>query len=504
MDKGNDSVITEFILQGFTDNPKMQLVLFFIFLLIYLIAVLGNIGMILLICTNTQLHKPMYYFLGNLSFVDLCCSSTVAPRMLIDLLSETKIISYNACATQLFFYVFFVDVECVLLAVMAYDRYVAICNPLLYSSIMSKTLCQQLIAFAYCIGLMDTIVYTSSTFLLTFCRSNLINHFFCDMPPLFVLSCSDTSVNEEMIEENHTKMTEFILVGLVNSPKMELLSFIVILIIYLITLTGNLGMIILIRISSQLQSPMYFFLSHLSFLDFGYSSAIAPKMLANILADEKSISYANCAAQMYFFIFCASTECILLAVMAYDRYVAICNPLLYVVTMSPKVCTVMVAGSYLIGLVNAVTQTASTFQLSFCDSHVINHFFCDVPPLLSLSCTDTSINEMVLFVFATILGIFTSTEIMVSYAFILTAILRINSSEGKQKAFSTCASHLAAVIIFYGTTVFMYLRPSSNYVLDQDKWASVFYTIMIPMLNPLIYSLRNKEVKNALRRLLNK
>ncbi|XP_070607275.1 olfactory receptor 5AR1-like [Erythrolamprus reginae] len=303
-----------------------------------------------------------------------------------------------------------------------------------------------------------------------------------------------------MIEENHTEMTEFVFVGLVASPKMELLSFIVILIIYLITLTGNLGMIILIRVSSQLQSPMYFFLSHLSFLDFGYSSAVTPKMLANILVDKKSISYANCAAQMYVFIFCASTECILLAAMAYDRYVAICNPLLYVVTMSPKVCTMMVVGSYLIGLVNAVTQTASTFQLSFCGSNVINHFFCDVPPVLSLSCTDTSVNEMVLFIFATILGIFTSTEIMVSYAFILTAILRINSSEGKQKAFSTCASHLVAVTIFYGTTVFMYLRPSSSYVLDQDKWASVFYTIVIPMLNPLIYSLRNKEVKNALRK----
>lgn len=303
-----------------------------------------------------------------------------------------------------------------------------------------------------------------------------------------------------MVEENHTKITEFVFVGLVDSPNMELLSFIVILIIYLITVTGNLGMIILIRISSQLQSPMYFFLSYLSFLDFGYSSAIAPKMLANILADKKSISYANCAAQMYFFIFCASTECILLAAMAYDRYVAICNPLLYMVTMSPKVCTVMVVGSYLIGLMNAVTQTASTFQLSFCGSNIINHFFCDVPPLLSLSCTDTSINEMMLFVFATILGIFTSTEIVVSYAFILTAILRINSSEGKQKAFSTCASHLAAVTIFYGTTIFMYLRPSSSYVLDQDKWASIFYTIVIPMLNPLIYSLRNREVKNALRR----
>ncbi|XP_063145122.1 olfactory receptor 5AR1-like [Candoia aspera] len=309
---------------------------------------------------------------------------------------------------------------------------------------------------------------------------------------------------KKMVEENHTKVTEFVFVGLVDSPKMKPLCFIVILIIYLITLTGNLGMIILIRISSHLQSPMYFFLSHLSFLDFGYSSAIAPKMLVNLLAEKKSISYTHCAAQMFFFIFCASTECILLAAMAYDRYVAICNPLLYVVTMSPKVCSVMVAGSYLIGLVNAVTQTASTFQLSFCGSNVINHFFCDVPPLLSLSCTDTSINEMVLFIFATILGIFTSTEIVVSYAFILSAILRINSAEGKEKAFATCASHLAAVTIFYGTTVFMYLRPSSSYVLDQDKWASIFYTIVIPMLNPLIYSLRNKEVKNALWKILKK
>uniref|UniRef100_A0A8D2LRQ1 Olfactory receptor n=1 Tax=Varanus komodoensis TaxID=61221 RepID=A0A8D2LRQ1_VARKO len=304
-----------------------------------------------------------------------------------------------------------------------------------------------------------------------------------------------------MAEEHHTKVAEFVLLGLVDSPRMKPFCFVVVLTMYLITLIGNLGMIVLIRINPQLQKPMYFFLSHLSFLDFGYSSAIAPKMLEHFLVENKTISYIDCATQMYFFVFCASTECILLAAMAYDRYVAICNPLHYTVTMSPKICSLMVAGCYFVGFINALTQTISTFMLSFCGSHVVNHFFCDVPPLLALSCTDTGINEMVLFAFATILGIFTSAEIVVSYTYILSAIMRIHSPEGKQKAFSTCASHLLTVAIFYGTTVFMYLRPSSTYSMDQDKWASVFYTVVIPMLNPLIYSLRNKEVKNALRRI---
>nr|XP_020661691.1 olfactory receptor 1019-like [Pogona vitticeps] len=304
-----------------------------------------------------------------------------------------------------------------------------------------------------------------------------------------------------MIEGSYTNMTVFVLLGLVENPRMKLLCFVMVLIIYLVTLIGNLGMVVLIWIDPQLQKPMYFFLSHLAFLDFGYSSAIAPKMMENFLAKKTTISYTGCAAQMYFFTFCASTECILLAAMAYDRYVAICNPLLYTATMSPKMCTLLVAGCYLVGFVNATTHTILTFTLSFCGSNVINHFFCDIPPLLALSCTDTNINEMVLFMFATVLGIFTSAEIAVTYTFILSAILQIHSTDGKQKAFSTCASHLVAVTIFYGTTVFMYLRPSSSYSMDQDKWASVFYTVVIPMLNPSIYSLRNKEVKNALRRI---
>ncbi|XP_054826045.1 olfactory receptor 1019-like [Eublepharis macularius] len=304
-----------------------------------------------------------------------------------------------------------------------------------------------------------------------------------------------------MDEENNTKVTEFVLLGLVDNPEMIPVGFVVVLIMYLFTLVGNLGMIMLIWMDPKLQKPMYFFLSHLSFLDFGYASAIAPKMLENFLAKKKTISYTDCAAQMYFFVFCASTECILLAAMAYDRYEAICNPLMYMVNMSRKKCILMVAGSYFIGFLNAMAQTISTFTLPFCSSNIINHFFCDVPPLLALSCADTSLNQMVLFVFATVLDVFTSVEIFASYMMILSAILRIRSTKGKQKAFSTCASHLMAVTIFYGTTAFMYLRPSSSYSLDQDKWASVFYTVVIPVLNPLIYSLRNKEVKNALKKI---
>ncbi|XP_065260383.1 olfactory receptor 5AP2-like isoform X1 [Emys orbicularis] len=302
--------------------------------------------------------------------------------------------------------------------------------------------------------------------------------------------------------ENHTMVTEFILSGLTDSPQMKALCFAVFLAMYLVILVGNLGMIVLIKINPRLHTPMYFFLSHLSFLDLSYSSAITPKMLVNFLAEKNHISYPSCAAQMFFFVLSGSTECLLLAMMAYDRYLAICNPLLYIGLMSPRVCAQLVASSYLIGFVNAMIQTISTFRLSFCSSNVINHFFCDIPPLLALSCSNTHISAMVLSICAMFLGIFTSVEILVSYSFIVSTILKIRSGEGKRKAFSTCASHLMAVTIFYGTTVFMYLRPSSSYSMDQEKWASVFYTVVIPMLNPLIYSLRNKEVKVALRRIL--
>ncbi|XP_038621189.1 olfactory receptor 1019-like [Tachyglossus aculeatus] len=306
----------------------------------------------------------------------------------------------------------------------------------------------------------------------------------------------------EMFGGNHTSVAEFILMGLTDNTWMKIACFMTFLGMYLVTLVGNLGMILLIWVDPRLRSPMYFFISHLSLVDLGYSSAVTPHMLSDFVGKGKSISFSSCATQMYFFVIFASTECYLLAAMAYDRYVAICNPLLYAVTMSPKICAQLVIGCYLVGFVTATTQTILTFRLSFCASNVINHFFCDLPPLLELSCSDTHVNETVLLLFAIFLGVFTSVEILLSYIYILATILRIGSAEGRHKAFSTCTSHLAAVTIFYGTTVFMYVRPSSSYSLDSDKVTSVFYTAVIPMLNPMIYSLRNKEVKNAMNRFI--
>ncbi|XP_006036110.1 olfactory receptor 1038-like [Alligator sinensis] len=305
-----------------------------------------------------------------------------------------------------------------------------------------------------------------------------------------------------MAERNHSMVTEFFLSGLTEIPEMKVFCFLLFLTMYLITVMGNIGMVLLITVDPQLHTPMYFFLSHLAFVDFCYSSSITPKTLVNFLAERRAISFGACVTQLFIFVLTASAECLLLAVMAYDRYVAICNSLLYTVIMSPKLCAHLVAGSYLIGFVHALAQSISTFTLSFCSSIVINHYFCDIPPLIQLSCSNTYRNELVLYIFGTFHGIFTSLEILVSYIYILSTILRIRSTEGRHKAFSTCASHLTAVMLFYGTTVFMYVRPISSYSLDRDKVVSVFYTMVIPMLNPLIYSLRNKEVKGALKRLL--
>ncbi|XP_066467536.1 olfactory receptor 5AP2-like [Tiliqua scincoides] len=300
--------------------------------------------------------------------------------------------------------------------------------------------------------------------------------------------------------ENHTTVTEFILLGLTDQAKLQIPLFVIFLGIYSVSLLGNLGMILLIVIDSRLHTPMYFFLCHLSFADFCYSTVITPKMLVNFLTDVNTISFQGCAVQFYFFGSFAGIEGFLLAVMAYDRYNAICNPLLYKVIMSWKLCTCLVAASFLAGFTNAAIHTYFTFHLRFCNSNIINHFFCDTPPLLALSCSDIHINLVIIFIFASFNELSCLITILLSYTYILSAILRISSSEGRRKAFSTCASHLMAVTIFFGTILFMYLRPGSSHSMDQDKIVSVFYTVVIPMLNPLIYSLRNREVKEALRK----
>lgn len=307
-----------------------------------------------------------------------------------------------------------------------------------------------------------------------------------------------------MYKDNHTTVTEFIFLGFTNNPRLEMTLFVVFFFIYLANVVGNVGMILLIITDEQLHTPMYFFLCHLSLVDLGYSTAIAPRMLADFLRQHKVISFSSCATQFAFFVGFVDAECYVLAAMAYDRYVAICRPLHYTTVMSKQVCLALVIGSYVIGLISLVSHTSLTFSLDFCSSNIINHFFCEIPPLLALSCSDTYMSEILLFSLCGFIEFSTILIILISYLFIFVAILRIRSAEGRSKAFSTCASHLTGVTLFYGTVMFMYLRPTSSYSLDQDKWASVFYTVVIPMLNPLIYSLRNKDVKEAFIRVIKK
>uniref|UniRef100_A0A8D2JL31 Olfactory receptor n=1 Tax=Sciurus vulgaris TaxID=55149 RepID=A0A8D2JL31_SCIVU len=297
--------------------------------------------------------------------------------------------------------------------------------------------------------------------------------------------------------ENQTEVTQFILLGLTSDPRLQLPLFLTFFLIYTITLVGNLGMILLIVLDSRLHTPMYFFLGNLSLVDFCYSSAVTPKVMAGLLLGYKVISYNACAAQMFFFGAFATVENYLLASMAYDRYAAVCQPLHYTTTMTTRVCVCLVIGCYVCGFLSSSFYTGDTFSLSFCIYHVVHHFFCDVPAVMVLSCSDRQVNELVLIYVASFNIFFALLIILISYIFIFITILKMRSAAGHRKAISTCASHFTAVSIFYGTIIFMYLQPSSSHSMDTDKIASVFYTMVIPMLNPVIYSLRNKEVKIA-------
>ncbi|KAL1781891.1 olfactory receptor 150-like [Sigmodon hispidus] len=305
-----------------------------------------------------------------------------------------------------------------------------------------------------------------------------------------------------MEETNQTTVTEFILAGLTEDPELQVPLFLIFLGVYLVTVLGNLGMVTLILFSSQLHTPMYYLLSSLSFIDCCQSTVITPKMLMNFVTQSNVIPYPECIAQFYIFCVFAVAECHMLAAMAYDRYVAISNPLLYKVTMSYKVCLWMIGGVYVLGILVATVHTVFLLKLLFCKSNIVNHYFCDLFPLLELSCSSTFINEVIaisLSVFNIMVPVMT---ILSSYIFIIVNILHIQSTGGRSKAFSTCSSHILAVAVFFGSLAFMYLQPSSVSSLGQGKLASVFYNIVVPMLNPMIYSLRNKDVSVALKKVL--
>ncbi|XP_036732966.2 olfactory receptor 5M11 [Manis pentadactyla] len=301
---------------------------------------------------------------------------------------------------------------------------------------------------------------------------------------------------------NASAVTEFILLGFTGRPELQPLLFSLFLLVYLVTLFGNLGMVVLLRLDSRLHTPMYFFLTHLAFVDLCYTSNATPQMLTNFLAKRKTITFAGCFTQCYIFIALLLTELYMLAAMAYDRYVAVCNPLRYSVKMSRRVCICLAAFPYIYGFSDGLLQAILTFRLTFCRSNVINHFYCADPPLIKLSCSDTYVKEHAMLVSA---GVNLSNSLIIilaSYAFVTAAILRIKSAEGRRRAFSTCSSHMMAVTLFYGTLFCMYIRPPTDKTIEESKIVAVFYTFVSPLLNPLIYSLRNKDVKQALKNVL--
>ncbi|KAM9221860.1 LOW QUALITY PROTEIN: uncharacterized protein PS065_010276 [Dugong dugon] len=656
----NSTTITRFVLLGLYEFPKLTIVLFSIFLGIYLLTVFWNVSLITLIRVDSHLHTPMYFFLSNLSFLDICYVSAIAPRMLSDFFQKQNSISFMGCTMQYFFFSNLGLNECCLLASMAYDRYAAICNPLLYTAIVSPAVCLQIVTGSCLTGFFGSFVQLCALLQLHFCGPNFINHFFCNLPQLLILSCSDTfffqvvpslltvifglacfvimisygyivatilkitsaegrskafitcvshlaavtlffgsgifvymypnsgilrqnklvsvlytavipmlnpliyslrnkeikdalnrwkkrisswypkegfkwtpdgsascimdgqtAWSKQSLEEadshrnaplegncenfktvaggrNNTVVTKFILLGFSNFPKFKIALFAVFLRLYLLTMAWNLGLITLIKMDSHLHTPMYFFLDKLAFLDICYVSSTDPKMLSDFFQEQKPISFMGCTMQ-YFFSSLGLTECCLLAAMAYDRYTAICSPLLCTAIMSPTLYLQMMIGVYVTGTFGSLIQLCALLQLDFCGPNVINHFFCDLPQLLILSCSDTFYLQVMKFVIAVIFGVASVLVIMIS-SYIIATILKVSSVEGRYKAFNTCASHLTAVTFFFGSGLFVYMHPSCNNSPSYDKMASVFYTVVNPMLNPLIYSLRNKEIKDALKR----
>ncbi|XP_037696342.1 olfactory receptor 8B3-like [Choloepus didactylus] len=302
---------------------------------------------------------------------------------------------------------------------------------------------------------------------------------------------------------NGSLVTRFILAGLTDHPDLQLPLFFLFLAMCIITMLGNLTLITLLVLNSHLHTPMYFFLLNLSFIDLCYSSVFIPKMLINFLSKKNIVSYQGCMAQLFFFCLFVISECYVLTSMAYDRYVAICNPLLYNIAMSPNVCSTLIFGSYLMAFSSAMAHTRCMLRLTFCDANTINHYFCDILPMLQLSCTSTYVNKLVLFIMGGINIIMPSLTIFISYGFILSSILHVNSTEGRSKAFSTCSSHIIAISLFFGSGSFANLQPSST-TTNEGKIPSIFYTNVVPMMKPLIYSLRNKDVILAMRKTLSR
>ncbi|XP_032979320.1 olfactory receptor 1J4-like [Rhinolophus ferrumequinum] len=467
----NQSSVSHFLLRGLPIRPEQQGAFFALFLAMYLTTVLGNLLLILLIRLDARLHTPMYFFLSHLACSDVAVSSVTVPKMLLNMQTQDQFIPYAGCIFQLYFFIVFGTFDNLLLAVMAYDRYVAVCHPLHYPTIMREELCVTLVAGSWVVSFVHALLHT-----------------------LLLVRL--------MRPENQSSVSHFLLRGLPIRPEQQGAFFALFLAMYLTTVLGNLLLILLIRLDARLHTPMYFFLSHLACSDVAVSSVTVPKMLMDMLTQDQSIPYAGCIFQLYFFIVFVFFDNLLLAVMAYDRYVAVCHPLHYPSIMREQLCVTLVAGSWVVSFAHALLHTLLVVRLSFCADSTINHFLCELTVLLKLSCSDSSLNELVIFTEGGIVSILPLGSVLGSYICIGIIILRVPTTKRLLKAFSTCGSHLFVVSLYYGTLSSIYFFSSSWD--SKDIIASVMYTVVTPMLNPFIYSLRNRDIKQALRVFVNR
>ncbi|XP_047381457.1 olfactory receptor 1J4-like [Sciurus carolinensis] len=463
MRRENQSSVSEFLLLGLPVQPEKQGMYCALFLAMYLTTVLGNLLIILLIRLDSHLHTPMYFFLSHLVLTDICFSSVTAPKMLMDMLMQTQSISYAGCISQAYFFVLFGALDSFLLTSMTYDRYVA---PALHQNDETEP-CFLLVVVSWVLSSAIALVHT---LLLARLKSSM----------------------------NQTSVSEFLLLGLPVQPEEQGMFYALFLAMYLTTLLGNLLIILLIRLNSRLHTPMYFFLSHLAFSDVCLSSVTVPKMLRNMQTQHLSIPYKGCISQVYFFLLFVCVDNFLLAVMAYDRYVAICHPLHYTIIMRKEPCVLLAAGSWFFSCVRALLHTLLLSHLSFCADNTIPHYFCDLTELLKLTCSDTSLNELVILTEGGVLTVLPLSAILGSYVCIGATVLRVPSTKKICKVLSTCGSHLFLVFLYYGTLAVIYFFPSSNNSRVKDVIASVMYTVVTPMLNPFVYSLRNRDMRLAL------
>ncbi|XP_004849684.2 olfactory receptor 50-like [Heterocephalus glaber] len=473
MKRNNQSSVSEFVLLGLPIQKEEEGIYYALFLVLYLTTVLGNLLIILLIRLDSHLHTPMYFFLSHLALTDISFSSVTAPKMLINMLNHSQSISYAGCISQEYFFLLFGGIDSFLLTAMAFDRYVAICHPLHYNIIMSQNLCFLLVIVSWVFSSASALVHT---LLLT----------------------------RSMKRNNQSSVSEFVLLGLPIQKEEEGIYYALFLVLYLTTVLGNLLIILLIRLDSRLHIPMYFFLSHLALTDISFSSVTAPKMLMNMLTHSQSISYAGCISQEFLFLLFGGVDSFLLTAMSFDRYVAICHPLHYNIIMSQNLCVLLVIVSWVLSSANALVHTLLLAQLSFCGDNTLHHFYCELAALLKLSSSDTTTNYLVILIVGTMAVTLPFMCILVSYGYIGATILRAPSIKQICKTLSTCGSHLSVVTLYYGAIIGLYFVPSSNNTSDKDVIVAAVYSLVTPMLNPFIYSLRNRDMKSALGNMLSR